>query len=521
MKKLKKVLALGMAGVMALSLAACGGDTSTSTSGSTSTGTGETSTADGEVVNLTWVMVGNGQPSNYDAWLEQINPYLEEKIGVNIDVKVVAWDAWDQRRSTIVNTAGEYDILFTNTNTYTNDVGIGAFYDITELLPEVAPDLWASIPEDYWDACRVNGQIYAVPTMKDSSISQYVVWDKGAMDAAGYDGSTMQDLTDPELTEALGSQELQDYLVANNYPTTAWPLSNSGATYLTFQYDTMGAGLIAMGVKYNDTEGKVVSIFEQPDIMEYLDLLREWYNAGIINADANVKGEENAYKPAAIAQGWPLAAVTTWGPNMGVEEAVAYQWGPTIVSNDSVRGSLNCISNNCPNPEKALEFLQLVNTDSYVRDLLYYGVQGDDWDYTDETHEWVHKNNANWTMAGYTQGSFFTVTPTDDFDFNQYDQVAELNAAAEPSVLLGFSMDTTPVADNLAQCIAIAESYKSELLTGACGDFDTPEEMVADMVAKMNELGFQEIMAEAQRQVDEFLAANPPEASTSTAESAE
>ena len=507
MKKLNKVLAFGMAGAMALSLAACGGDTSTSTSGTT--GTGEVaSTSDGEVVNLKWVMVGNGMPSNYDAWLDQINPYLEDKIGVNIDVEVVGWGDWDQRRNVIVNTAGEYDILFTNVNTYTNDVGVGAFLDITDLLPEVAPDLWASIPADYWDACRVNGQIYGIPAMKDSSITNFVVWDKGAMDAAGYDGSTMKDLTDPELTEALGSQELKDYLTANGYPDTPWPLNNSGATYLTFQYDTMGAGLIAMGVKYNDTEGKVVSIYEQPEIMDYLNLYHQWYQDGIINADANVKPEDNAYKPAAVAQGWPSAAVTTWGPNMGVEEAVAYQWGPTIVSNDSVRGSLSCISANCEHPDKALQFLELVNTDTYVRDLLYYGVQGDNWDYTDDTKEWVHKNNADWTMAGYTQGSFFTVTPTDDFDFNQYDEVEIQNENAEPSVLLGFSMDVEPVKDQLNQCITIAESYKSELLTGSCGGSD-PETMVKQMVDELNAAGFQDVMAEAQRQVDEFLAANP------------
>ncbi len=520
MKKLKKVLALGMAGVMALSLAACGGDTSTSTSGSTSTGTGETSTADGEVVTLKWVMVGNGMPSNYDAWLAQVNPYLEEKIGVNIDVEVVGWGDWEPRRNVIVNTAGEYDILFTNVNTYTNDVGMGAFLDITDLLPEYAPELWESIPEDFWDACRVNGQIYGIPAMKDSSITNLVVWDKGAMDAAGYDGSTMKDLTDPELTEALGSQALKDYLVENGYADTAWPLSSSGATYLTFTYDTMGAGLIAMGVKYNDTEGKVVSIYEQPEIMEYLNLFHQWYQDGIINADANVKPEENAYKPAAVAQGWPLAAVTNWGPNMGVEEAVAYQWGPTIISNDSVRGSLSCISANCEHPDKALQFLELVNTDTYVRDLFFYGVEGDNWEYTDETKTKVHKNNADWSMAGYTQGSFFTVTPTDAYEFNEYDQVAEQNANAEPSVLLGFSMDTEPVKDQLNQCITIAESYKSELLTGSCGGTD-PETMVAQMVDELNAAGFQDVLAEAQRQVDEFLAANPPEASTSTAESAE
>ena len=62
MKKLNKALALGMAGTMALSLAACGG------SSSSSAATGDTASTD-EVVTLTWVTVGNGQPTNYDAWL--------------------------------------------------------------------------------------------------------------------------------------------------------------------------------------------------------------------------------------------------------------------------------------------------------------------------------------------------------------------------------------------------------------------------------------------------------------------
>ena len=65
MKKLNKALALGMAGAMALSMAACGGN---STSGTASTAGTTSGAADGEVVNLTWVTVGNGQPTNYDAW---------------------------------------------------------------------------------------------------------------------------------------------------------------------------------------------------------------------------------------------------------------------------------------------------------------------------------------------------------------------------------------------------------------------------------------------------------------------
>ena len=506
MKKYMKLVSLGLPGAMAPSPPACGGSGSSAATGETGSAAGSASTAaTDEVVTIKWITVGNGMPSNYDAWLEQVNPYLEEKIGVNIDMEVVGWGDWDTRRNVVVNTAGEYDILFTNLNTYTNDVSNGAFMDITELVQTASPDLYASIPADFWEAMSVDGKIYGVPAMKDSSITEYLVLADDAFEqyAPDYDPSTFTDLTDPELTEALQA-------ITDGSGQAAWPLSSSAATYLTYQYDTLGAGIIGMGVKYNDPEAKVVSIFEQPDITEYLNLLRSWYNTGIINSDAATASEDNSYKAAAIAQGWSGAAKTNWGPAMGTT-ATAVQWGPTVLSNDSVRGSISCISANCQHPDKVLQFLELVNTDTYVRDLFYYGVEGDNWEYTDETKTKVHKNNADWSMAGYTQGSYFTVTPTDQYDFNEYDEVAELNAAAEPSVLLGFSMDIEPVRDQVQNCITICEKYKSELLTGT----RDPAELVPQMMEELNGAGFQDVMTEAQSQVDAFMASNP-----ATAESA-
>ena len=500
MKKLNKALALGMAGTMALSLAACGGSTSSSAAA-----TGDTASTD-EVVTLTWVTVGNGQPTNYDAWLEPINPYLEEKIGVNLDVQVVSWGDWDNRRNVIVNTSGEYDILFTNMNTYVNDVHIGAFADISELVKTATPDLYASIPEDYWEACEVGGQLYGVPTYKDSSISEYLVFDKELAESTGY--------TIPESLAMSDLGTLTDTLAAmkDAKGEASFPMNKNGATWVAFEYDNMGTGLLPIGVRYNDTTATVVPVLEQEDVQASLDTFHEWYQAGIINSDAATKPEENAYKPCSVAQGWSGAAITSWGPQMGVE-AAATKLGPTVISNDTVRGSLNCISANCAYPEKALQLLELVNTDSYVRDLLYYGVQGENWDYTDDTKEWVHKNNADWTMAGYTQGSFFTVTPSDEFDFNQYDEVKELNENAEASVLLGFTLDTTNFKDQLANCVSIYERYKGELLSGT----HPTDEIVPQIMNEMRAAGFDDIVAQCQEQVDAFMASN----GTATAESAE
>lgn len=50
-------------------------------------------------VTLKWIQVGVGMPKTYDEWLDQINPYLEEKIGVNVEMEIVPWGDWDNRRN--------------------------------------------------------------------------------------------------------------------------------------------------------------------------------------------------------------------------------------------------------------------------------------------------------------------------------------------------------------------------------------------------------------------------------------
>ncbi|WP_159459757.1 ABC transporter substrate-binding protein [Scatolibacter rhodanostii] len=501
MKKTSKIVALLLSMVMVFALAACGGkdkpasDASKAPVSGDSSKTEETSSktddaASGDVVTLKWAMVGNGMPSNYEAWAEKVNSYMGEKIGVNIDLEVVSWGDWSNRRSVIVKTGGDYDILFTNGDTYTSDVKTNAFADLTDIVETASPELYSSIPANYWDACRVDGKIYGVPTYKDSSQTNFIVWDKELAASVGIDTASINTLD--AMTEPL--QKITDKI-----SKPAFPIFKSGATWVYYEYDNMSSGLPAIGVRYDDASTKVVPVFEQDDIMKDLTTLHQWYQSGIINSDAATLPEDASYKAVQIAQGWSGAAKTTWGPNMGVE-AEAYQIGEGVISNDTVRGSLNAISANCENPEKALEFLQLINTDSYVRDSFYYGLEGDDWDYTADNK--VHRNKTDWSMAGYTQASFFTVTQTDDVDFNQWDEVKTLNEKATPSVLVGFTFDTTKVSDQLANCVSIYERYKGEVLTGTTN----PEESIPAMMAEMRDAGFDEIVTEAQTQVDAFIA---------------
>ena len=88
---MKKILALLLAVLMVASLfAGCGSKTEApASSGSQTSGTGSQSAASGEIPTLKWVTVGSGMPSNYDAWKANLDKYLEEKIGIHLDIEVV------------------------------------------------------------------------------------------------------------------------------------------------------------------------------------------------------------------------------------------------------------------------------------------------------------------------------------------------------------------------------------------------------------------------------------------------
>ena len=273
----KRIVSLGLAAMMTAGLFAGCGNSSESQGDSTASG----SKSD-DIVTLKWVTIGSGMPDNYDSWVKKVNDYVGEKIGVNIDMEVVAWGDWDNRRNIIISTNEDYDIIFGNGNVYTSDTKLGAYYDITDLIDDNMPGLKELMPSDYWDAVAIDGKIYAVPTYKDSSLSNYAIWDKEIVDKYNLDIESMTDIS--SLTDTF-KQIKSD---TNDYPVY---VKNDGLYYIFDTYDQLGAGCQALGVKYNDKDAKVCYTLEQDDIYSELETIHEWYQDGIINPDASTLSE--------------------------------------------------------------------------------------------------------------------------------------------------------------------------------------------------------------------------------------
>lgn len=495
--KFKRFLAAGLAGVMTIgALAGCGNSSggdqkASSDNGSGTQSEGSDASDGGELVDLKWVIIGNGMPENYDTWITKVNDYIKDKVGVRLEMEIVSWADWDSRRNIIVSTNEPYDIIFGHGGNYISDINLGAYCDITDLIEANMPELHEMMPEECWTAVKVNDRIYGVPTYKDIAVSNYAIWDKELVDEYSLD---IASLTEMDKLTPVFEQLKAD---KNDYPFYS---KNDGIYFIFDAYDQIGAGTQILGVRYDDQDAKVCFTLEEPDIYKQLQTVYDWNQKGLINPDAATLSEARAYNMWRIGQGWETAAYTSWGPQMG-KEVVVTKVGDSILSNDTVRGSINMISTNSKYPEKCLQLLNLVNTDTKLRDMFYYGEEGVNFEYTEDGK--VHKNtDIQWAMAGYTNGCYFSVTQEDTDEYGQFDEIKKLTDGAVASVMLGFTFDTSSIYDQLANCSEIWLRYKSEVMTGV----KDPAVCVPQIKEELMAAGFQDILDEAQRQVDEFMA---------------
>lgn len=495
---MKKIIAMLLAVMMVVGMfAACGNDAPETTAPAAPVESNPETTAPAadagneEVPTLIWYQVGGGQPANYDSWKAKMDAYLEEKIGVHLDVRVGSWGDWGNLRSVTVQTNEPYDLMFTDMSTYTSDVNMGAFADITDLMAEV-PGLTDLIPQDYLNSCLIDGKLYGIPCYKDSSMTNFFVWTKADVEAYF-----------PEYAEAHTLAEIDAGLrnIAANVDYPALLLNQDGLSCITGnKYDACTLGNIGIGIAYNGGT-EFVSVYEQPDVLADLALLQSWMADGVINSEAAVTAEATGLCAMGVAQGWPSAS-KGWGESRGTEVVVS-QFENTVVSNDTVMGSITCISNSSEHKLEALKLLELVNTDSWVRDMLWYGEEGYNWEYVEENGvkkvQKLEVTDGGWTMAAYTQGTFFVATPEVGSEGFGEVQVQNENAVASPA--MGFIPNTTEIADEISAVQAIFEEYKSLIMTGTGG-----QDQIDAMLAAMRDAGFDTILTEVNAQFNAWKA---------------
>lgn len=489
MKKFARLSSLALA--LTMLLAACSGNTDgTTTAGTGGETNGSASDAPQEVVSLDYWTIG-GEPGDLKMVNDHINEYTTEKIGVEINFHYSDWGAYSDRLTTMLNTQEYFDIAFgAGIPDYVTHAQNGMFADLSESLNGPAKDLYDYVPADLWTAMTLpTGVVYGVPAYKDSSMTQYLIFDEAMLQELGFEKEEFDSI---ESLEPL----LAAYKEANpdKYPLM---MNQGGIDALLSDYEPIAGRIVA---KFGTTEA--VNIFAEEEVVNRFKMIREWNQAGYINPDANTLVDPVQGAPIFAAQGFP-GADANWSGNQGFDVVSNPFFGP-IYTNQSIQGSFTVVSAASKNVDKAVEYLMLQNIDEFVRNAVAFGVEDVHYEKTGDTTIVKLEADERYSVPAYSQGTFFTMYTIDPNPANQWELVDEQNQEAEGSPLLGFIFDATPVEGELAALSNINTKYFGTLMTGSADVDSTLESMYAEQEAA----GIQTVLEEAQSQIDAWIAAS-------------
>ena len=435
---------------------------------------------------------------------DAINAYIADKINVEIVLTDMAGEYEDQAKLALAN--NEIDLLWTaswESIIGTNDlVPANAVTDITDYLPGTA--LYGSMAEGQWEATKYNGRNYFIPVYKDNVEGYDFMFRKAVVDQFSWDISTVKTLADvePMLIQAKEAGIKYPYLTQKTSMFYRWNIDK-------FDFFTADASTNFFAV--DRATGEVVNVLATADYVDFCKLMGKWGEMGLIHEDDWTKVTTDT---TTQSQDWAMS----WWTDIPVNAEANSRYGQEVVMtpatqryahSTSALGSCYAITTTDEAKIKAaIDFMGLLYTDSKLADMYTFGIEGEDFTYTQEegqTIQHVTQNSEKYNHSMWESANATIVTPLYNEPDNKADLYDAFNGGAVTSVAAGFRFDKTPVEAEYAACQALFDQYGFVLENGGV-PADAVEDYIAQYQADLDAAGFQTCLAEFQNQFNAWKA---------------
>lgn len=516
-KFLKAASAFLVAVMICAMIAACGQGTTTTTTekaaATTAAAAGATTAAKEELkpVTLKFYFFDNKRAETDNVWNAIAEKY-KDKLNAKFDVQFIPNADYKDKLLVMAASGDQWDMNFDGDWLgYYLMNSKNAYLPLNDLLPQYAPDLYQAYQDSgVLKAATYKGNIVALPWTMSMTFRTVYQWRKDLAEAKNL-GFTKDNI-----------KTVEDVDAAVMKLKAAYPEKKGILEVALIDPFLMETSLSEVANKYcfnlNDPACKVIPIEQTPNFRKEMQFAKKWQDAGIIWKDVLTdKLDHNQL----IDQG---QLISKWGthefansnrawvePGAGWEYSVLYP-DQKFVKRTAL-ANIVCISKTSKNPERVLMFLNLLQTDKELYDMVHYGIldktyvlNGEAADYpsglnsaTSNYMEW----GGRWALwkpqfmrpdAQYSEG----------FWQREADFVKEFPTTVN-SPLDGFSFDMTAVKTEVAQRQQLFDDAYKVLSVGLGGDSD---KAVDDLIAKCKAAGTDRITAEFQKQVDAFLASS-------------
>jgi putative aldouronate transport system substrate-binding protein len=287
-------------------------------------------------------------------------------------------------------------------------------------------------------------------------------------------------------------------------------VASSGTTWSVYnrQIDTFSGAGYLVGVSTTDTNLKAFNVYNTQDYMTAVKLRWSWQQKGFYTKDPLPAGQgismvqAGKYAMLSGQQAKPNDIPTienTYGQKFKV-----MLLGTPFMATDSIIQNMNSIARTSKHPGKVLQWMNLVNTDATIFNMLAHGIEGKHWEFKDKANNLIgfptgvtsatsgYNPSSDW-MFGNEQNGYYTDVNSEGV----FAKIQTTNAAAARSVAFGFAFDPTNVKTELAQV--------ATLVTAMTNLFDAGQlnpNAVAGYVKQINDAGGTTIVAEVQKQLN-------------------
>ena len=274
----------------------------------------------------------------------------------------------------------------------------------------------------------------------------------------------------------------------------------------------VGSSMYANGVSLSGDSGTdIVNVFETEEYLEYCQMLRRWKENDWIPDDSLTSGllVNQLFQDQKIFMTWLTAnpvEEALQAKNYAFPVDMFATTTQTPLRTSQVQEDGWGISSTSKNPEKAVEFLNLMYSNAEISNLLMNGIEGKEYKKVSD-HIITYPDNVSANNIGYSRyfsvfGDFMDIYQWQPVTESFYEDLKDFQADITVSPLLGYTFDVSSVASEYAAVMRVLSEYLPPL---ECGMIADVKGAVENMNVLLRDAGIDRIIEENQRQLDEWL----------------
>lgn len=512
---MKKVLALMLAFVLALSVLAGCTKSSGGASESKDAGTqaevdqnaAEKAIADrkasGKMPTVT-ICFGNfaGKPAGVDRIGAAMSKITEEKLGIKVELIVDSMGSLRQQIGLDLASGNAPDLFNGLLSGFMSSINSGYLYDLEEnnLIQTYGQGILDCFKDIELNGCRVNGTLYGIPVKKDDAAGQFGISIPAEyLDKIGYDyASKYKNPTDEIIYTDLDEIEGILSQLKEAYPDkTTFYMDTTSIVSQCLVIDGIGNDYFgALCDPINSLE--VTNMFEDK---QYIDLCKRMYHwnhdLGFFSMDAATTDIATTVQ---VKSGSLCAYKTATKPGIKQQESnlcgmpvIIFQCGPDFKKSNTY-GTMPWVMNQATeDPVAAMQVLNELYTNPELMTLFCWGEEGKEWKLAEDGQHITfadgvnaqnseYYNNTNWELPNQ-----FIAKIWEGDELTLWDRMQKFNDEADTSLAMGFVYDNSELANEYTALTNVYNEYQAQLELG----FVDPDVVIPEMMERLKAAGLE------------------------------